>query len=105
MIFLFDRKLTDEEIVLVEKFVNDAIDKQLDVVCEEMPKDNAYKKGALGDFGSKYNDIVKVYSIIGVSCEICGGPHVCNTKELGKFKIVKQESSSAGVRRLKAILE
>ena len=103
--FSFDRKLTDEEIVLVEKFVNDAIDKQLDVVCEEMPKDNAYKKGALGDFGSKYNDIVKVYSIIGVSCEICGGPHVCNTKELGKFKIVKQESSSAGVRRLKAILE
>lgn len=103
--FSFDRKLTDEEIKLVEDFVNDAISKKIDVICEEMPKDDAYKKGALGDFGSKYNDIVKVYTINNISCEICGGPHVNNTKELGKFKIVKQESSSAGVRRIKAILE
>lgn len=103
--FSFDRKLTDEEVKLVEDFVNDAIAQKIDVICEEMPIDLAYEKGALGDFGAKYDSVVKVYTIPGVSCEICGGPHVKNTGELGHFSIAKQESSSAGVRRIKAIIK
>lgn len=100
-----DHKLTPEEIAQVEKFVNDAIQSKIDVVCEEMSVDEAFKQGALGDFGAKYGEKVKVYTIGSVSKEICGGPHANNTGELGSFKIVKEESSSAGVRRIKAVLK
>jgi len=100
-----DHKVTPEEIKFVEDFVNDAISKKIDVKCEEMSVDEAFKSGALGDFGAKYGDKVKVYTIGDVSKEICGGPHANNTGELGKFKITKEESSSAGVRRIKAVLK
>lgn len=102
--FSFDRKLTDDEVLKVEDFVNDAIKSAIDVDCTEMNVADAFKSGALGEFGAKYNDIVKVYSIKDISKEICGGPHVKNTYELGTFKITKQEASSAGVRRIKAVL-
>ena len=72
---------------------------------EEMPYEEAKAKGAHGTFEDKYGSIVKVYSIGDFSKEICGGPHVSNTNELGTFKIIKEESSSAGVRRIKAVLE
>lgn len=70
-----------------------------------MPIEQARAEGACGIFNDKYSDIVKVYSIEGYSKEICGGPHAKNTKELGKFKIIKEQSSSSGVRRIRAILE
>jgi len=100
-----DHKLTLEEISQVEEFVNNAIKAKIDVVCEEMSVDEAFKQGALGDFGAKYGEKVKVYTIGNVSKEICGGPHANNTGELGTFKIIKEESSSAGVRRIKAVLK
>lgn len=103
--FNCDHKLTDEEKQKLENFVNDVIKKDIPVVCEEMTLDQAKEKGALGVFEHKYGDVVKVYTIDGVSCEICGGPHASRTGELKKFKIVKEESSSAGVRRIKAIIE
>lgn len=103
--FNCDHKLTDEEKQKLEDFVNDVIKKDIPVVCEEMTLDQAKEKGALGVFEHKYGDIVKVYTIDGVSCEICGGPHASSTGELKKFKIVKEESSSAGVRRIKATIE
>ena len=74
-------------------------------MCEEMSLDEAKKRAALGVFEHKYGDVVKVYTIGDVSCEICGGPHANRTGELKKFKIVKEESSSAGVRRIKAVIE
>jgi alanyl-tRNA synthetase len=70
-----------------------------------MPYEEAVKSGAIGSFANKYGETVKVYSVGNLSKEICGGPHVLNTKEMGKFKIVKEESSSAGIRRIKAVLE
>jgi alanyl-tRNA synthetase len=85
--------------------VNDKIEKKLDVTFMEMSVDEAKKAGAEGEFTAKYGDQVKVYSIGDISKEICGGPHVKNTGELGHFRIKKEESSSAGVRRIKAILE
>ncbi len=102
-------KLTDEEKKKVEDLVNEQIQKKLPVVVREMSLDEAKKIGAMGVFESKYGDKVKVY-IIGesddiFSKEICGGPHIKNTSELGEFKIKKEESSSAGVRRIKAILK
>jgi len=103
--FNCDHKLTDEEKQKLEDFVNDVIKKDIPVVCEEMTLDQAKEKGALGVFEHKYGDIVKVYTIDGVSCEICGGPHASSTGELKKFKIIKEESSSAGVRRIKATIE
>jgi alanyl-tRNA synthetase len=103
--FAFDRKLTSEEIKQVEDLVNEIIQKNFDVVCEEMSIEEAKKKGAQGIFDSKYGEKVKVYSVGDFSKEICAGPHVNNTSELGKFKISKEESSSAGVRRIKAVLE
>ena len=80
------------------------IAKDSEVKLEEMTVDEARASGAVGVFGSKYGEVVKVYTI-GFSKEICGGPHAKRTGELGKFKIVKEQSSSAGVRRIKAILE
>jgi alanyl-tRNA synthetase len=103
--FSHPEKMTDEQKREVEDLVNEKIEEALEVSWEEMSLEDARKAGALGVFGEKYADIVKVYSVGDFSKEICGGPHVENTKELGKFKIKKEESVSAGVRRIKAILE
>jgi len=102
--FNCDHKLTEEELKKLEDFVNDAIKKDIPVVCEEMSLTQAKESGALGVFENKYGDKVKVYTIGDVSKEICGGPHAKSTGELKKFKIVKEESSGAGVRRIKAII-
>lgn len=107
--FNFDRKLTDDEKKLIEEFVNNAIKDNYMVVRREMPKDEAEKIGAEREFGTTYPDIVTVYSIEdkngnSISKEFCGGPHVENTGVLGVFKIQKEEASSSGVRRIKAIL-
>ena len=103
--FSCDHKLTDEEKKKTEELVNKWIEEGLDVKCEEMNKDDAINSGAECMFIEKYPDIVTVYSIGNVSKELCGGPHVKNTKEIGKFKIKKEEASSAGVRRIKAVIE
>ena len=108
--FSCDHKLTDEEKLNTEKLVNEWIEAGLDVTVEEMSKEEAIKSGAECMFIEKYPDIVTVYSIGNdkygiVSKELCGGPHVKNTKELGHFTIKKEEASSAGVRRIKAILK
>lgn len=102
--FTFDRKMTPEEIKLVEELINEQIRKNLNVKYEEMLFEKAVHLGALAFFKEKYPDRVKVYSVGGFSKEVCGGPHVENTSEMGEFKIQKEESSSAGVRRIKAIL-
>jgi alanyl-tRNA synthetase len=103
--FACDHKLTEDEIKSAEKLVNDWINNGYDVICEEMAKEKAVEVGAEHQFLDRYPDIVTVYSIGDVSKEICTGPHVKNTKELGVFKIKKEEASSSGVRRIKAILE
>ena len=103
--FSCDHKLTDEEKQAVENLVNEWIKAELPVVVEEMKKEDAISSGAECMFIERYPDVVTVYSIGDVSKELCGGPHVNNTKELGHFKIQKEEASSAGVRRIKAILE
>lgn len=103
--FSCDHKLTDEEKQKTESLVNEWIKQGLDVTIEEMSKEEAVKQGAEHMFIERYPDIVTVYSIGTVSKEICMGPHVKNTSELGTFKIVKEEASSAGVRRIKAILD
>lgn len=103
--FSCDHKLTDEEKQKVEDLVNKWIKEALPVKVEEMKKEEAIASGAECMFIEKYPDIVTVYSIGDVSKELCGGPHVKNTSELGTFKIKKEEASSAGVRRIKAILE
>ena len=103
--FSCDHKLTMEEKEQVENLVNKWINEELVVTKEEMPKQKAVEIGAEHEFIDKYPDIVNVYKIGDVSMEICGGPHVKNTKELGHFKIKKEEASSAGVRRIKAVLE
>ena len=102
--FNFDRKLTPEELKSIEAFVNDAIQRNIPVVCEEMPVDEAKASGAIGVFDDKYGAIVKVYRIGDVSAELCGGPHVANTGDIQGFKIKKEESSAAGVRRIKAVV-
>ena len=102
--FSFGRKLTDDEKKKVENIVNEKIKEGLDVNVCEMSLDEAKKSGAIGLFTNKYGDIVKVYSIGDYSKEICGGPHVKNTSELGTFKIIKEEAVSSGVRRIKATL-
>ena len=103
--FNFPRPVTKEELAKVEEFVNEAIRQDVPVVCEEMSVQQAKEEGATGIFESKYGDVVKVYTIEGWSKEICGGPHASHTGELGHFKIKKEQSSSAGVRRIKAVLE
>ncbi len=107
--FSHHTKMTDEEKKQVEDLVNKAIEKKLDVDMEEMSLEEAKKAGAVGVFDSKYGENVKVYTIGKgndmVSKEICGGPHIKNTKELGHFKIKKEKSSGSGVRRIKAVLE
>ncbi len=103
--FNFDRKLTDEEKVKIENLVNEWIDAGYSVTKEEMEKMDAVKTGAEAMFIERYPDVVTVYTIGDVSKEICTGPHVENTKDLHHFKIVKEEASSAGVRRIKAVLD
>ena len=104
--FSCDHKLSDEEKIETENLVNKWIQEGLDVRVEEMSKEDAIKSGAECMFIEKYPDIVTVYTIgDNVSKELCGGPHVKNTSLLGHFKIIKEEASSAGVRRIKAILE
>ena len=103
--FNCDHKMTDEEKQKTEDLVNKWIQEALPVTVEEMKKEDAVKSGAECMFIEKYPDVVTVYTIGDVSKELCGGPHVKNTSELGKFKIKKEEASSAGVRRIKAILE
>lgn len=103
--FSCDHKLTDEEKIEVENLVNTWIKEDIPVEMTTMSKDEAINIGAEAMFIEKYADIVNVYTIGNVSCEICGGPHVSSTKELGHFRIKKEEASSAGVRRIKAVLE
>ncbi len=103
--FNLDHPMSKEEILQVEDYVNEVISKDIPVTCKEMSLDEARESGALGIFDNKYEEKVKVYTVDGYSKEICGGPHAQKTGELGKFKIVKEQSSSAGVRRIKAVLE
>ena len=102
--FNFPRPLTQEELKAVEERVNMIIEKKIPVVCREMPIEEARELGAVGVFNDKYSDVVKTYTIGEYSMEICGGPHATNTGDLGHFSIVKEQSSSAGIRRIKAIL-
>ena len=103
--FSFSRAMTPEEIKAVEDKVNAAIQADVPVTCEEMTVEEAKASGAVGLFASKYGEKVKVYTMGEFSKEICGGPHAARTGELGHFRIVKEQSSSAGVRRIKAVLE
>lgn len=98
-------KMSAEQIAEVENLVNEAIGRKLPIICEEMSVEEARVAGAMGLFGDRYSERVKVYTMGDVSKEICGGPHASNTGELGRFKILKEESSSRGVRRIKAGLE
>ena len=102
--FSFPRKVTREELNAVEALVNEYIQADYPIECEEMTVDEAKAQGAIGLFESKYDAKVKVYTMGGASKEICGGPHASRTGELGRFKISKEEASSAGVRRIKAVL-
>lgn len=108
--FSFDRKMADEELRQVEAIVNERISGGLEVRKEEMAPDAALAAGAIGLFGEKYGELVSVYTVVGkdgaaLSKEICSGPHVKNTGELGRFKIAKEEASAKGIRRIKAVLE
>ncbi len=102
--FTFGRKVTPEELAIVEKMVNEAIEAKVPVTLEEMTVAEAKAQGAMGLFESKYGERVKVYTMGTYSKEICGGPHASNTGDLVSFKIQKEESSSAGVRRIKAVI-
>jgi len=102
--FSFGRKVTPEELAEVEKLVNEAIQAKAPIVCEEMTVPEAKAKGAIGLFESKYGEKVRTYKMGEFSFEICGGPHAENTGDLVNFKIQKEESSSAGVRRIKAVI-
>lgn len=109
--FRFPRKLTPEELRKTEEWVNTAIRRDLKVEWQEMPYEEAVQKGALGFFHEKYPARVKVYSVFDAgtgevfSRELCGGPHVTHTREIGQFKIIKEESSAAGVRRIRGVVE
>ena len=103
--FSHGAKMTDEEKQKTEDLVNEYISKNIPVERMEMKKEEALALGAEAMFLDKYGDIVTVYKIGDVSIELCGGPHVSSTGELGHFKIKKEEASSAGVRRIKAILD
>ena len=102
--FSFGRPMTAEEIAKTQDLVNDAIQRNLPITCEEMPIEEARKTGAIGLFGDRYGEVVKVYTMGDFSKEICGGPHANSTGELGHFVITKEQSSSSGVRRIKAEL-
>ncbi len=102
--FSFDRKLTKEEVQAVEDEVNAVIQQDLKVTRREMPLAEAEKLGAEKEFGQRYPDVVSVYFVGDYSKEFCGGPHVEHTNEIGHFKILKEQSCAAGVRRIKAIV-
>ncbi|MEG2159389.1 MAG: alanine--tRNA ligase, partial [Clostridia bacterium] len=102
--FSFHRPLTDEEIKRTEDLVNEAISRKMPIECRETTVAEAKNEGAIGLFESKYGDVVKMYTMGDFSKEICGGPHASNTGELGRFVITKEQSSSAGIRRIKAEL-
>ena len=102
--FSWPQKLTDEQKAAVEKLVNEWIEQGIEVTKKMTTVEEAKAEGAMALFGAKYGDQVSLYSIGDISKEICCGPHVTNTKELGSFKIKKEESSSAGVRRIKAVI-
>jgi len=103
--FTHPEKLTEEQLKRVEDTVNQMIERKMEVKMEEMPYDQAVKSGALAFFKEKYPQVVRVYSVGGFSKEICAGPHVKNTGEIGRFRIIKEQASGSGVRRIKAILE
>ena len=103
--FSHPQKMTDEEKKKVEDMVNEQINKELPVTMEELSIEDAEKSGAMMFQKEKYGATVKVYSVGSFSKELCGGPHVANTKEIGRFKILKEEASSAGVRRIRAMVE
>ncbi|MBU0731456.1 alanine--tRNA ligase [Patescibacteria group bacterium] len=103
--FSHPEKLTEEELRQVEDLVNSKIQEKMPISCREMTLEEAEKTGAIGLFKEKYGGVVKLYEIGEYSKEICGGPHVDNTLELGKFKILKEKSASAGIRRIKAVIE
>lgn len=103
--FNFDRKLTPDEIKKVEDCVNEQIKKDFVVERMEMPLNDALAMNAQAEFGVKYPDMVSVYKVGGFSLELCGGPHVKHTGELGHFRIIKEESAAAGIRRIKAVVE
>lgn len=103
--FNFDRKLTDKEIGDIENLVNKQIERDLPIRREEMAVEDAKQRGAQAVFEHRYGERVSVYLIGDFSFEICGGPHAKNTKELGRFKILKEEGVAAGIRRIKAVLE
>ena len=103
--FNFERKLTEEEIRKVEALINEKIEEGIPVEKKVMSKDEALEMGAQAEFGVKYPETVSVYIINDFSIEFCGGPHVANTKDIGKFRIVKEQSSAAGIRRIKAVVE
>ncbi|MCL2228552.1 MAG: alanine--tRNA ligase, partial [Firmicutes bacterium] len=102
--FSFSRKVEPNEISEIEKRINGEIAKNHDVIVAEMSVAEAQKTGAVGTFCDRYGDRVKVFTIGDFSKEICGGPHVANTKELGVFKIQKEENVGSGIRRVKAVL-
>ncbi len=103
--FSFDRKLTPEEVKKVEDEVNRAIKADLKVIRKVMPRKEAEKLGAEKEFGQKYPEKVSVYFVGDYSKEFCGGPHVEHTAQIGHFRIIKEESVAAGVRRIKAVVE
>ncbi len=103
--FSHPEKMTPEQLAEVEKIVNTQIQRNLPITCAEMSLTEAKKCGAIGLFEDKYGEVVKLYSMGDFSREICGGPHALNTGALGHFKILKEESSSRGVRRIKAVLQ
>jgi len=102
--FSLGRKITPEELQAVEDWVNAAIRADAVIDCREMTPEEAKQEGAIGLFASKYGERVKVYTMGRFSKEICGGPHASHTGELGKFQIQKEQASSAGVRRIRAVL-
>jgi alanyl-tRNA synthetase len=102
--FSYDQKMTPKQLKQVEDLVNDAIKKKMSVIREEMTIEEAKAKGATALFTGKYGEKVSVYTVEGFSKEVCTGPHVSNTSELGHFRILKEESVAAGIRRIKAIV-
>jgi alanyl-tRNA synthetase len=103
--FTFGRKVTREELQQVEDLVNQAIRDDLPISFQEMGVEEAKASGAMGLFEDRYGDKVRVYTMGDFSKEICGGPHADSTGQLGRFKIQKEEASSAGVRRIRAVIE
>lgn len=103
--FSFDRKLTADEIIHINERMNEIIKADIPVIREELSVEDAKNSGAIGLFNNKYGDIVSVYTIGDISKEICMGPHAKRTSELQYFQVIKEEASSAGVRRIKAILK